>query len=151
MAARQAACGPVASVEFQPASRRQGVRLATLSTSMAALRPTRENTLSMTTEHIDGVRVATQASVYFDGKCVSHSLTLPDGTRKSVGVVLPSTLTFGTAAPEIMECTGGSCDYRLAGSDAWLRCNAGESFRIGANSKFDIRVADAFHYICHYG
>jgi purine/pyrimidine-nucleoside phosphorylase len=105
----------------------------------------------MTTEFIDGVRVSTQASVYFDGKCVSHGLTFPDGTRKSVGVVLPSTLTFGTAAAEIMECTGGSCEYRLAGSDAWQPCVAGQSFSVGANSKFDIRVTDAFHYICHYG
>ena len=41
----------------------------------------------MTTTHIDGVSVSTQASVYFDGKCVSHGITYPDGTKKSVGVV----------------------------------------------------------------
>ena len=34
----------------------------------------------MTTEKIDGVSVNTQANVYFDGKCVSHGLTLADGT-----------------------------------------------------------------------
>ncbi|RZI63858.1 MAG: DUF1255 family protein, partial [Variovorax sp.] len=28
--------------------------------------------------------VATKANVYFDGKCVSHNLTLADGTKKSV-------------------------------------------------------------------
>ena len=53
----------------------------------------------MTTTHIDGVTVTTQASVYFDGKCVSHGITYPDGMKKSVGVVLPAQLTFGTAAP----------------------------------------------------
>ena len=52
----------------------------------------------MTTEKIDGVSVTTQASVYFDGKCVSHGITFPDGTKKSVGVVLPSALTFNTSA-----------------------------------------------------
>ena len=36
----------------------------------------------MTTEKIDGVSVTTQANVYFDGKCVSHNLTYPDGTKK---------------------------------------------------------------------
>ena len=60
----------------------------------------------MTTEKIDGVSVTTKASVYFDGKCISHGISMPDGTRKSVGVVLPSTLTFGTGAPEVMECVG---------------------------------------------
>ena len=103
----------------------------------------------MTTEHIPGVTLATKANVYFDGKCVSHSFTLPDGTKKSVGVVLPATLTFGTAA-EIMECVGGSCEYKLDGTQEWKKSGPGESFQIPANSKFDIRVSEAYHYICHY-
>ena len=105
----------------------------------------------MTTETIDGVSVTTQASVYFDGKCVSHSLTYPDGTKKSVGVVLPAALTFSTGAPEIMECVAGRCEYRLSGSDAWLISKPGEQFSIPGNSKFDIYVTDVYHYICHYG
>lgn len=100
---------------------------------------------------LDGVCVSTQANVYFDGKCVSHGITLADGTKKSVGVILPATLTFNTGAPEIMECVAGSCEYKLAGSDQWVRSSAGEKFSIPANSKFDIRVADAYHYICHFG
>ena len=105
----------------------------------------------MTTLHLDNVCVSTQANVYFDGKCVSHSLTLPDGTKKSVGVVLPATLTFGTAAPEIMECVAGGCEVKLAGTDHWVGVKAGEQFSVPGNSSFDIRVTDAFHYICHYG
>ena len=64
----------------------------------------------MTTHKIDNISVTTQASVYFDGKCVSHGITFADGTKKSVGVVLPSTLTFNTGAPEIMECVAGFCE-----------------------------------------
>lgn len=105
----------------------------------------------MATAKIDGVSVTTQANVYFDGKCVSHNITLADGTRKSVGVILPSTLTFNTGAAEVMECVAGGCEYRLAGSDAWSRSQAGEKFSIPANSTFDIRVSDAYHYICHFG
>ena len=29
--------------------------------------------------------ISTRANVYFDGKCVSHSIELADGTKKSVG------------------------------------------------------------------
>jgi len=105
----------------------------------------------MTTEKIDGVSVATQASVYFDGKCISHGITLPDGTRKSVGVILPATLTFQTGAPEAMECVAGGCEYKLAGSDTWLRSGPGDTFSIPGNSSFDIRVGEAYHYICHFG
>ncbi len=108
---------------------------------------------AMTTEKIDNISVATKASVYFDGKCISHGITFADGSKKSVGVILPATLTFSTGAPEIMECVAGSCEYKLAGSDAWVKSSAGEKFSIPGNSKFDIKVEDAagYHYICHFG
>ena len=105
----------------------------------------------MSTETLDGVTVTTRANVYFDGKCVSHAVTFPDGTKKSVGVILPASLTFNTGAPEIMECVAGSCEYKLAGSDRWVRSAAGEKFSVPGDSKFEIRVADAYHYICHFG
>ncbi|MCY1166710.1 MAG: pyrimidine/purine nucleoside phosphorylase [Pseudomonadota bacterium] len=107
----------------------------------------------MTTEKIDNISVATKASVYFDGKCISHGITFADGTKKSVGVILPASLTFNTGAPEIMECVAGACEYKLAGSDAWVKSSAGEKFSIPGNSKFDIRVesAEGYHYICHFG
>lgn len=107
--------------------------------------------MSNPTTHIHGVSVSTQASVYFDGKCVSHQISFPDGTKKSVGVILPALLTFNTGAPEIMECVAGSCEYLLDGTDAWLSSKAGEQFSVPGNSKFQIRVAEAYHYICHFG
>ena len=105
----------------------------------------------MTTPQIDGARIATQANVFFEGKCVSHTLTFADGSKKSVGVILPAQLTFRTAAAEIMECVAGSCEFRLAGSGEWRRSGPGEKYAVPANSSFDIRVADAYHYICHFG
>jgi uncharacterized protein YaiE (UPF0345 family) len=108
---------------------------------------------TMTTQ-IPNVTVTTAANVYFDGKCVSHGITFADGTKKSVGVILPATLTFNTGAPEIMECVAGSCDYKLAGSDAWVTSSAGSQFSVPGNAKFEIRVTEghaAYHYICHFG
>ncbi|MFT3758048.1 pyrimidine/purine nucleoside phosphorylase [Thauera sp.] len=104
------------------------------------------------TEKIDGIAVTTKANVYFDGKCVSHGIQFADGTRKSVGVILPATLTFNTGAPEIMECVGGSCRVRLKGSEEWKAYGAGESFDVPGNSSFDIEVSgEPYHYICHFG
>jgi uncharacterized protein YaiE (UPF0345 family) len=105
----------------------------------------------MSTETLAGVSVTTRANVYFDGKCVSHSVTLADGTKKSVGVILPATLTFNTGAPEIMECVGGACEYKLAGSGEWVKSSAGQKFSVPGNSSFEIRVTEAYHYICHFG
>jgi hypothetical protein len=106
----------------------------------------------MTTAQLSNLTLTTQANVYFDGKCISHSITLADGSKKSVGVILPSTLTFNTGAAEVMECVAGACSYKLAGSNDWQRSAAGSSFRVPADSSFEIHVEGApYHYICHFG
>ena len=105
----------------------------------------------MTTEQLAVASVATKANVYFDGKCVSHGITLADCTKKSVGVILPASLTFNTGAPEVMECVGGACEYKLAGSSVWVKSSAGQKFSVPANSSFEIRVTEPYHYICHFG
>ena len=102
-------------------------------------------------EQFDQVSVIKKANVYFDGKCVSHSVLLADGSRKTLGVILPSTLHFTTAAAETMEIIGGACRVRVDGQDAWTRYGAGQQFSIGANSSFDIEVSDTLDYVCHYG
>jgi uncharacterized protein YaiE (UPF0345 family) len=108
----------------------------------------------MTSPQIPGVTVTTQANVYFDGKCISHSLTLADGSQKSLGVILPATLSFNTGKPERMECVAGACEYKLPGSEVWVKSGAGESFSIPGNTRFDIRVSEGgepYHYLCHFG
>ena len=100
---------------------------------------------------VPNVTLQTQANVYFDGKCVSHSYTLADGTRLSAGVILPAVLTFTTAAPEVMQGVAGNCRVRLAGDSEWKTYGAGESFDVPGNSSFDIEVSgEPYHYICHY-
>jgi hypothetical protein len=121
---------------------------------IASFRPIQTPLNLMPTTQFDGATVNTQANVYFDGKCVSHGITLADGSKKSVGVILPATLTFNTGAPEIMECVAGSCEYKLPGSDTWVKSGAGERFSVPGNTRFEIRVADGgepYHYICHFG
>jgi uncharacterized protein YaiE (UPF0345 family) len=95
--------------------------------------------------------VTTRANVYFDGKCVSHSIQLADGTKKSVGVILPSSLTFNTGAPETMELLDGVCRVKFAGSDKWLPYGGGQSFKVPGDSSFQIEVTQTLHYICHFG
>ncbi|GAB4396639.1 MAG: pyrimidine/purine nucleoside phosphorylase [Rhodoferax sp.] len=110
-----------------------------------------DSELPMPTTQFDGVTVATQASVYFDGRCVSHKLTFADGRIKTVGVMTAGVLDFTPSAPEVMECVAGGCEYRLAGGD-WQRCAPGEQFAVPAGTRFEVRVgATPYHYICHVG
>jgi len=98
----------------------------------------------------DQVSVVKKANVYFDGKCVSHTVLFPDGTRKSVGVCLPSLLTFNTGAPERMEILGGKCRVRLKGSSEWTSYAAGSSFSVPGNSAFEIETLETLDYVCHF-
>ncbi len=101
--------------------------------------------------HFDNVTVVKKANVYFDGKCVSHTVLLADGTRKSVGVILPSRLTFTTGAPEIMEIGTGDCRVRREAQGQWRTYGAGERCSVPANSRFDIQTEAPLDYVCHFG
>jgi uncharacterized protein YaiE (UPF0345 family) len=99
----------------------------------------------------DNVSVVKKANVYFDGKCVSHTVLLADGSRKSVGVIFPSRLTFETAAPEIMEIVGGACRVKVAGGDEWKEYRGGQRFEVAARSSFEIETTEMLDYVCHFG
>ncbi|BBA34580.1 UPF0345 protein BC1003_4500 [Methylocaldum marinum] len=98
----------------------------------------------------DNVSIIKQANVYFEGQCVSHTVLFPDGSRKTVGVIFPSTLTFNTAAPETMEINAGTCRVRLAGETEWKTFRAGDSFQVPGDSRFDIDVTEMLDYVCHF-
>jgi len=101
----------------------------------------------------NNVSVVKKANVFFDGKCVSHSVLFADGTRKTVGVVLPnSQLTFNVSTPELMEMTGGECQVKIAGESDFKTYKEGDSFKVAANSSFEIHTdADAVNYVCSFG
>jgi len=98
----------------------------------------------------ENVTVVKKANVYFGGQCISHTVILADGSKKSVGVILPSQLTFNTAAAEVMELISGRCRVRLKGEPSWKDFAAGQSFAVPAQSSFDIETLDALHYVCHF-
>lgn len=98
----------------------------------------------------DHVSVVKKANVYFDGKCVSHTVLFADGSRKSVGVIFPSKLTFNTAAPEVMEINAGMCKVKLPGAGDWRTVRAGEQFEVPANSSFEIETLEMLDYVCHF-
>src|SRR5262245_53185250 len=98
----------------------------------------------------DNVSVVKKANVYFDGKCVSHTVLFVDGSKKSVGVIFPSTLTFNTGAPEVMEINAGVCKVKLPGAPGWRTVRAGERFEVPGNSAFDIETLETLDYVCHF-
>lgn len=97
------------------------------------------------------VTAVTAGNVYFEGQVVSHTILMPDGAKKTLGVILPGSYHFGTEAVEIMEIAKGACSYVLDGEDSSLSVTSGERFEVPANSGFTITVAgEPCHYVCSF-
>lgn len=96
------------------------------------------------------VTAVKKANVYFDGKVTSRTILFADGTKKTLGIMMPGDYEFGTEAAEIMEMLGGQMDVLLAGETEWKTYKEGESYQVPANSKFKLKVPVVADYCCSY-
>ena len=96
------------------------------------------------------VEVELEGNSYFDGAVTSRTVNFPDGSKKTLGFMLPGEYEFGTAAAELMEITSGALDVRLPGSEQWVSIQGGESFNVPSESKFQVNVKEITDYCCSY-
>lgn len=97
----------------------------------------------------DNVTVLKAANIYFDGKVSSRVVLFSDGSKKTLGVMLPGEYEFGTEQRELMEIAAGDLDICLKGEN-WRSIKAGDSFEVPANSSFKLVVKTPVDYCCSY-
>lgn len=98
----------------------------------------------------ENVEVELEGNSYFDGAVTSRTVHFPDGSKKTLGFMLPGEYTFGTAAAELMEITSGELDVKLPGEEKWTSIKGGESFNVPAESAFQVKVKSVTDYCCSY-
>lgn len=96
------------------------------------------------------VTVIKKANVYFNGMVTSRTLIFPDGSKKTLGVMLPGEYEFNTADKEIMEILEGDIGVMLPGDNSWHSFKGGDSFEVPANSKFSLNVKILTDYCCSF-
>lgn len=102
-------------------------------------------------KQFDNVTAIVKANVYFDGKVVSHTVLLADGSKKTLGLIYPGSFRFDTGAPERMEITAGSCRVKLPGDKDFRVHAAGTHFDVPGKAAFDIAVdAGICEYVCSF-
>ncbi|HVU16889.1 MAG TPA: pyrimidine/purine nucleoside phosphorylase [Candidatus Didemnitutus sp.] len=107
--------------------------------------------MSVLPTEFSGVTVHTKANVYFDGKVVSHTVLLPGGAKKTLGLIYPGSFHFGTGAPERMEIVAGQCRVTLDGSKDLATFGPGQHFDVPGKSGFTIEVPSGIcEYICSF-
>lgn len=87
---------------------------------------------------------------YFDNKVTS--IAFQTSTKPAtVGVMEIGEYEFGTSEFETMTVVSGALTVKLPGSDEFVTYDAGQSFTIEANEKFQVKVAVETAYLCTYG
>ncbi|WP_029935386.1 pyrimidine/purine nucleoside phosphorylase [Thiomicrospira pelophila] len=100
--------------------------------------------------NFENVTVVKQANIYFDGKVTSRVVKFNDGSRKTLGIMMPGDYEFGTDENELMEIMAGEVEILLPGETQWQTIKGGQSFEVPANAKFGIKVKSVTDYCCTY-
>lgn len=97
----------------------------------------------------ENITVVKKANIYFDGKVTSRTVLFADGTKKTLGIMMPGEYEFGTELKEEMEILTGKMEYKLSGQD-WQTIEGTGVFYVPANDKFQLKVHEVTDYCCSY-
>jgi len=98
----------------------------------------------------NNVTVVRKANIYFDGKVSSRTIVFADGSKKTLGVMLPGDYEFNTADKEVMEIMSGELEVMLPGAQSWRTIRGGESFDVPAQAKFSLKIKTITDYCCSF-
>ena len=96
------------------------------------------------------VNVDKLANTYFEGNVISRNIFFNDGSRKTLGVMLPGNYEFNTVTRELMEIISGKLNLKLQNDEDWKLIENGMDFNIPKNSSFKVEVLELVNYTCSY-
>ena len=106
--------------------------------------------MEITMEEFTNVNVDKLANIYFEGNVISRNIFFKDGSRKTLGVMLPGLYEFKTNARELMEIISGKLSLKLQNYDDWKLIEKGMNFNVPKNSSFEVEVFELVNYTCSY-
>jgi uncharacterized protein YaiE (UPF0345 family) len=86
---------------------------------------------------------------YFEGQVASIGFQT-NTLSATVGVMGIGEYEFGTSQKEVMSIVSGMLTVKLPDSDKWEDYAKGGNFIVGANQKFEVKVAVETAYFCTY-
>jgi len=97
----------------------------------------------------ENVKIAKKANILYEGQVTSRAIEFADGTKKTLGVMLPGEYDFTTIHEEILDVQSGELEVLLPAQD-WKKIVAPQSFVVPANSKFKLKVVSLVDYCCSF-
>ncbi|MDI7220015.1 pyrimidine/purine nucleoside phosphorylase [Leptospira santarosai] len=98
----------------------------------------------------ENVTIVKKANIYYDGKVTSWTVLFQDGSKKTLGILMPGQYDFETNEKEIMEILDGDLLVKLPEQNVWKEIKGGQSFEVPAKSRFQMDVRKISDYCCSY-
>ncbi len=95
------------------------------------------------------INIAKAANILFEGNITSRSIEFEDGSRKTLGIMLPGEYELTTIHTEIMDIQRGKLELLLPAAQ-WEEFVGPATFEIPANTRFKLRVHSLVDYCCSF-
>ena len=92
--------------------------------------------------------IMVKVNEYFDGKVKSLAMVCENGLA-TVGVMEPGIYEFGTSSEEMMHIIEGEMKVTFNEHNKQVYYK-GQSFKVPANTRFQVEVSKDTAYICYY-
>lgn len=97
----------------------------------------------------ENVKIAKKANILYEGHVTSRAIEFEDGTKKTLGVMLPGEYDFTTIHEEVLDIQSGELEVLLPAQD-WKKIVSPQSFVVPANSRFKLKVVSLVDYCCSF-
>lgn len=104
----------------------------------------------MESSTFENVSVKKKANIYYEGNVTSRTLLFPDGSKKTLGIMLPGEYEFETESEEQIEVLQGMAFFKLPRSKRWKVFKEGDSLTIPPKSRFKVKIKRLLDYCCSY-
>ena len=100
--------------------------------------------------NFENVTIVKAANIYFDGNVTSRVVQFADGSKKTLGIMMPGDYEFSTDDNELMEIQAGEMDVLLPEKSEWQTFIKGTSFEVPKDASFKLKVKIVVDYCCSY-
>ncbi|RXJ88841.1 hypothetical protein CRV01_09460 [Arcobacter sp. CECT 8983] len=97
----------------------------------------------------NNVSIAKEANILFDGNITSRSITFEDGSKKTLGIMLPGEYELNTVNKATIDINSGVVEVMLPAED-WVEYVAPATIKIAQNSKYKLKVTSLVDYCCSF-
>ena len=97
----------------------------------------------------ENVTIEKEANILFEGNITSRSILFEDGSRKTLGIMLPGEYELNSIHEEIMEIKRGELEVMLPAQE-WKKVVGPSTFNVPANSKFKLRLHTLTEYCASF-